>query len=535
MLRSARHGVNRPLCYNPRLVPQSKSPSKPAELVGPLKLSPRRRAWIIVGVMMGLTLAALEATAVVTAIPTVVSSLGGLELYSRVYSVYFLAATVTVPLWGRLSDLYGRRVFYLAGIGLFILGSALCGLSQSMIQLVGFRVIQGLGAGALLPLGMTIIGDIYSLERRAKVQAWFSGVWGVSSIIGPLVGGMVTDYLSWRWVFYLNVPFGLFGACVIAVALQEPERSQRSRIDYLGAVLLIVSMSLLLLGLDQWGSGESGSLQYALLITSLLLVALFIFQQGKTKDPIMPLDLFRDRIFLAAAVNGFSSGVTLFGAISFLPLFVQGVQGTGATEAGWAITPLMLGWVTFSIIGGRLLLRVGYRVLVVTGMVGLTVGAFFLSRVDAGVSVLHLSLVLVAMGGGMGFGVIAMLIAVQSRFPREYLGIATSASQFFRTIGAAIGVAIMGSVMARQMISRVSSLYSSAPPEQIEYIAHHPDVLVNPLARGEISATLLEQLQGVLGFVLQDVFLVGFIASLFALASAFLVPRGSAREHARRE
>ena len=197
----------------------------------------------------------------VTAIPTVVSSLGGLELYSWVYSVYFLAATVTVPLWGRLSDIYGRRVFYLAGIGLFVVGSALCGLSQSMVQLVAFRVIQGLGAGALLPLGMTIIGDIYSLERRAKVQAWFSGVWGISSIIGPLVGGMVTDYLSWRWVFYLNVPFGLFGACIIAVALQEPERSQRGRIDYLGAVLLIVSMSLLLLGLDQRGDGETAWLQ----------------------------------------------------------------------------------------------------------------------------------------------------------------------------------------------------------------------------------------------------------------------------------
>jgi EmrB/QacA subfamily drug resistance transporter len=500
-----------------------------------LKLSPRRRVWIIVGVMMGLVLAALEATAVVTAIPTVVSSLGGLEFYSWVYSVYFLAATVTVPLWGRLSDLYGRRIFYLAGIGFFVLGSALCGLSQSMFQLVGFRIIQGVGAGALLPLGMTIIGDIYSLERRAKVQAWFSGVWGISSIIGPLVGGLVTDYLSWRWVFYLNVPFGIFGACVIAVALQEPERSHRSRIDYLGAVLLIVSMSLLLIGLDQWGEGEPGWLQYSWLITSIFLLALFIFQQTRVADPILPLSLFRDRMFLAAALNGFFSGITLFGTISFLPLFVQGVQGTGATEAGWAITPLMLGWVVFSIIGGRLLLIVGYRILMVTGMVGLTVGSFFLSRVDASVSTLHLTLVLILIGAGMGFGVISMLIAVQSRFPREYLGIATSATQFFRTIGAAIGVAVMGSVMAKQMLSRMSELDSSAPSEQIAYIAHHPDVLVNPLARGEISATLLAQLQGVLGVVLQDVFLVGFGAALLALASAFLVPRGSARQHARRE
>jgi len=336
-------------------------------------------------------------------------------------------------------------------------------------------------------------------------------------------------------VFYLNVPFGIFGACVIAVALQEPERSHRSRIDYLGAVLLIVSMSLLLIGLDQWGEGEPGWLQYSWLITSIFLLALFIFQQTRVADPILPLSLFRDRMFLAAALNGFFSGITLFGTISFLPLFVQGVQGTGATEAGWAITPLMLGWVVFSIIGGRLLLIVGYRILMVTGMVGLTVGSFFLSRVDASVSTLHLTLVLILIGAGMGFGVISMLIAVQSRFPREYLGIATSATQFFRTIGAAIGVAVMGSVMAKQMLSRMSELDSSAPSEQIAYIAHHPDVLVNPLARGEISATLLAQLQGVLGVVLQDVFLVGFGAALLALASAFLVPRGSARQHARRE
>ncbi|MDA2935255.1 MFS transporter, partial [Acidobacteria bacterium AH-259-D05] len=493
------------------------------------------RRWITVGVMMGMFLAALEATAVVTAMPTVISSLGGLELYSWVYSVYFLTATVTVPLWGRLSDLYGRRLFYLAGIGFFVCGSALCGLSQSMVQLIGFRVVQGLGAGALLPLGMTIIGDIYSLERRARMQAWFSGVWGVSSIIGPLVGGMITDYLSWRWVFYLNVPFGLFGAAVIAMALLEPENTRRSRVDYLGAVLLIGSLSFLLIGLDQLGSGESGPLQYILLITSLLLLTLFIFHQRRAADPILPLYLFADRIFSAAALNGFFSGITLFGAISFLPLFVQGVLGTGAMEAGWAITPLMLGWVVFSIIGGRLLLIVGYRILVVSGMSCLMVGAFFLSRVDAAVTTLHLTTMLVLMGVGMGLSMISMLIAVQSRFPRHYLGIATSATQFFRTIGASIGIAIMGSVMARQMLLKMANLNSPEASDQIAYIAHNPDVMVNPLTRGQISPALLEQLQGVLGSVLQDVFFVGFIASLFALASAFMVPRGSARQHARRE
>ena len=483
---------------------------------------------------MGLFLSALEGTAVVTAMPTVISSLGGLELYGWVYSIYFLTATVTVPLWGRLSDLYGRRLFYLAGIALFVSGSVLCGLSQSMVQLISARALQGLGAGALLPLGMTIVGDIYTLERRARMQGWFSGVWGLSSIVGPLLGGLITDHLSWRWVFFLNIPFGFLAGSIIALALVEPRQEHRSRVDYLGALLLMVSLSLLLFGLDQWRSGQTSPGPSLVLVAGVILLALFLFQQRRAIDPILPLHLFRDRIFSAAALNGFFSGMALFGAISFLPLFVQGVLGTGATEAGWALTPLMLGWVVFSIIGGRLILIVGYRKTVIAGMVCLSTGFFLLSRVTVHVTSLHLAMVLVLMGVGMGLSMISMLIAVQNRFPRSYLGIATSATQFFRTIGASIGIAIMGTVMAGQMLSRLATLEAAEQTEQIAYIAHHPDVMVNPLSRAQIPPDLLEKLQGILGTVLQDVFLVGFLASLFALASAFLVPPGSARQHARR-
>jgi len=503
--------------------------------MGPLKLTPQRRAWITSGVIVGLFLSALEGTAVVTAMPTVVSSLGGLELYSWVYSIYFLTATVTVPLWGRLSDFYGRRLFYIAGIGLFVGGSIFCGLSQSMVQLVSFRAIQGLGAGALLPLGMTIVGDIYSLERRARMQGWFSGVWGLSSIIGPLLGGLITDHLTWRWVFFLNIPFGLLAGAIIAVALVEPRNQRRSRVDYLGALLLIVSLSLLLVSLDQFRSGEPDTGQFLALMTAVILLGLFIFQQGRVADPILPLNLFGDRMFSAAALNGLFSGMALFGAISFIPLFVQGVLGTGATEAGWAVTPLMLGWVIFSIIGGRLILIVGYRRTVIAGMVSLSIGFFLLSRVTVQVSPLELALILMLMGVGMGLSMVSMLIAVQNRFPRSYLGIATSATQFFRTIGASIGITIMGAVMAGQMMSGLSAMEATEQTEQIAYVARHPDMIVNPLSRAEISSTLLPKLQGLLAMALQDVFFVGFIFSLLALAAAFLVPPGSARQHARRE
>lgn len=513
----------------------SDTPTNLEELLGPLKLTPQRRAWITSGVMMGLFLSALEATAVVTAMPTVISSLGGLELYSWVYSIYFLTATVTVPLWGRLSDYYGRRLFYIAGIGLFVGGSVLCGLSQSMVQLIAFRAIQGLGAGALLPLGMTIIGDIYSLERRARMQGWFSGVWGLSSIVGPLLGGLITDHFSWRWVFFLNFPFGLLAGAIIALALVEPRTRRASRVDYVGVLVLIVSLSLLLISLDQLRGGEPSPGQYLTLVTAGILLVLFIFQQRKTVDPILPLHLFNDRIFSAAALNGLFSGMALFGAISFIPLFVQGVQGTGATEAGWAITPLMLGWVVFSIVGGRLILIVGYRRTVITGMVSLSIGFFLLSRVTVQVSPLELAMVLVLMGVGMGLSMVSMLIAVQSRFPRSSLGIATSATQFFRSIGASIGIAIMGAVMAGQMMSGLSAMEETEQTEQIAYVARHPDAIVNPLNRAQISSTLLPKLQGLLGTALQDVFFVGFIFSLLALASAFLVPAGSAQQHARRK
>ena len=287
-VRSGKLGSSHGPCYNPVSM-LSDPPTNPEELLGPLKLTPQRRAWITSGVMLGLFLSALEATAVVTAMPTVISSLRGLEFYSRVYSIYFLTATVSIPLWGRLSDFYGRRLFYIAGIVFFVGGSVLCGLSQSMVQLVAFRAIQGLGAGALLPLGMTIVGDIYSLERRARMQGWFSGIWGLSSIIGPLLGGLITDHLSWRWVFFLNIPFGLLAGTIIALALVEPRNRRDSRVDYLGVLLLIVSLSLLLISLDQFKGGEPNPGQYLALITAGTLLALFIFQQRK---PLIPFCLY---------------------------------------------------------------------------------------------------------------------------------------------------------------------------------------------------------------------------------------------------
>jgi EmrB/QacA subfamily drug resistance transporter len=482
--------------------------------------------------MMGTVLASLEATVIVTAMPTVVSTLGGLDLYSWVYTIYLLSSTVSGPLWGRLSDLHGRRPFYLAGLSFFVGGSALAGLSRSMLQLVVFRGVQGLGAGALIPLGMTILGDIYSLEERGRIQGFLSGVWGVSAVVGPLLGGWITDAFSWRWVFFLNLPFGLLGGAIMATALREPPAVQRRRLDYAGAALLVVGAALLLLSLDFLGKGGSTAGRWLLLTTSVVLLTCFVWYEWRCENPILPMRLFRDRMFLAASVNAFLTGMSIFGAISFLPLFVQGVLGTGATEAGWALSPLTWGWVVFSIVSGRMILRVGYRSLVVTGMAALSLGFWLLSGADASISQPTLIFLMVCVGMGMGLSTVALLIAVQNRVPRHLLGISTSAASFFRSIGAAIGIAVMGAVMSRQMTLQLANFRSLKDNPQLAYFAGHPDAIVHPVARGGVPVAVLNQLQGVLQTALAQVFTVGFAIALAALAASFLVPAGAARDHA---
>jgi MFS family permease len=278
----------------------------------PVPLTPSQQKTVTLGVMLGLFLGALESTVVGTAMPTVIASLGGLHIYSWVFSAYILTSTVTVPLWGRLSDLYGRKRFILLGIAIFLIGSALSGAATSMGQLVLFRALQGLGAGALLPLGMTIIGEIYSLEKRARMQGLFSGVWGLASIIGPLIGGFITDHLSWRWVFYINIPFGIAAALLIGLALVEPRDHRKSvSIDYAGAITLTLLATLLLvtLGQQDWGI----LVKLGLLGVCALLVFVFLAVERRASEPIVPLSLFRHRIFSVSSANGFFVGMAMFG------------------------------------------------------------------------------------------------------------------------------------------------------------------------------------------------------------------------------
>lgn len=497
-----------------------------------LDMSSRRRAAVTAGVLMGMFLAALEATVVSTAMPTVIASLGGLNHYSWVFSAYLITSTVTVPVWGKLSDLYGRRLFYQLGIAIFLLGSVLSGLSTSMGQLIAFRAVQGLGAGALIPLGMTIIGDVYTLEERARMQAYFSGVWGFASVVGPVVGGFITDQLSWRWVFYLNVPFGLAAALVIGLALKEPQRTERPAIDYAGALTLMAAITLLMLALVE-GGGSLDTLtaprNLLLFACAGVLTALFAWIETRAADPVVPFKLFRNRVVSVAIGAGFLAGVSMFGALTFVPLMAQGSLGATATEAGSLLMPLMLSWVGLSVVGGRLLLRVGYRRTCIVGFALLTFGFVLLSNFGRGTARVWLYVDLAMIGAGLGLTMLTLLIAVQQAVPRAQLGVATSLNQFFRSIGGAVGVAVMGTVLSAGLAAQLGEMAragrASLTPEMAADLAANPNALIEPQARAAMPPVMLDALQDALAASIRNVFWVGTVLAALALLVTFGLPR----------
>src|SRR5512133_3856418 len=369
---------------------------------------------VTVGIMLSLFLASMESTVVATAMPTIVGQLGGLEHYSWVFSAYMLASTTSVPLYGKLSDIYGRRKLYASAMVLFLIGSMWSGLAQNMTQLIAARALQGLGAGGILPLAFILIGEMFSLEQRAKMQGLFSGVWGVSSIVGPLLGGFLVDQLSWRWIFYINVIPGLLAAALVALAWRDQHHThERPAVDYAGAALLTVSVVLLLLGLtlapelaSVASAGVTSSLSsWVLIAAAVALFILLLWVERRAADPVLPLPLFRDRLFSTATAHGILTGWAMFGSVSFIPLYVQAVLGTSATQAGITITPMLLGWVAASIIGTRLLLVIGYRTLGVIGTACLAIGSFLMAQAGMETSRVSLMVFVALMGIGMGLSI----------------------------------------------------------------------------------------------------------------------------------
>jgi EmrB/QacA subfamily drug resistance transporter len=406
-----------------------------------------RRTVLLAGLLLGLFFSALDQTVVGTAMPRIIGELGGLSIMTWVTTAYMLTSTTVVPIAGKLSDLYGRRIIYVTGLVVFMLGSALCGFSQNMTQLILFRGLQGVGGGIMIPLSMTIIGDIFPPEQRGKWQGVLGAVFALSSVVGPSIGGWIVDNSSWQWVFYVNLPIGALAAATIYVGLKTEKRLvEKAVIDYAGTISLIIATVSLLLGMNLGGTDFAWySWQIISLFTlSIAFWVMFVKMERNAHDPILSLDLFRNRIFTITNIVGFLMGLGMFGSIMFLPLFLQGVIGASATESGNAMIPMMMAMVLTSIVAGRFINFVSFRTMFITGMLLMAVGFYLLSTMTILSTQFTAIAYVIILGLGMGTIMPNVTLAVQSAFPPAKRGVATAATQFFRSIGGTLGMTLLG-------------------------------------------------------------------------------------------
>ena len=426
----------------------------------PKPLTHKEIMFVLSGLMVGMLLAALDQTIVSTALKRIVEDFDGLAHYTWVVTAYLLTSTASTPLYGKISDLYGRRPVFQFAIITFLIGSFAAGAATSMTQLIAFRAIQGLGAGGLMSLTFVIIGDLVSPRERGKYQGYFGAVWGLSSVAGPLLGGYFSDHAQilgvtgWRWIFYINLPFGIAALIITSISLHIPKVKREHKIDYLGALLLVTGVSALLLGISVYGpqDGWTTSKTITSLSIALVLVLLFLFQESRTQEPILPLTLFKNHTFTITSILGFIIGAGMFGAIVMLPLYLQVVKGDSATSAGLKLIPFMIGIVSMSITSGKLISKHGhYKRYPIIGLALMTVGITLLSTLTENTPFWKLSIYAVLIGAGLGFSMQTIVIALQNSVEFKDMGVATSANTFFRSIGATIGVALFGTVYASQL------------------------------------------------------------------------------------
>jgi len=487
--------------------------------------------------------------------PRIISDLGGFSQYTWVTTAYIITSAVTVPITGKLTDIYGRKIFYLGGLAIFVLGSVLCGLSHSMNQIIIFRGFQGIGAGVIMANAFTVIGDLFPPAVRGKYQGFMSAVFGLSSIIGPSMGGYITDNLSWHWVFFVNVPLGLIVILLFIFFFPNIKTDNlKHSIDYPGVVLLILGVVPLMLALS-WGGVEYawGSVQIiGMFVFSAAALSIFIWVESRSKEPIVPLGIFKDRIVSISSVLIFLTSGGMFGSIVFIPLFFQGVLGATATASGNFVTPMMLGVVFGSAISGQVLSRAGghYRLQGAVGLGVMAIGMWLLSQMNMdtsnGIAVRNM----VITGFGLGVTMPLYMLAVQNAVPYAVLGAATSTTAFFRSIGGSVGLAVFGSVMnnrfAAEIMTKLPTDFTKLlPPQQLDTLTHNPQALMNPEAQnqlqgiignlGDKGAALLQQvmhaLRESLSLSISNVFLYSFMAIIVAFIINFFIKEIPLRRH----
>lgn len=427
-------------------------------------LTHRQILTVYSGLMLGMIVAGLSQMIVTTALPTIVGELGGLEFLSWVVTAHLLTSTAFTPLYGKISDLVGRRSVFQAAILIFIGGSFLCGLAQNMPQLIAFRAIQGAGSGGLMAMSMVITGDVVAPRERGRYQGYMGAAWALVSVVGPLVGGFIVDNMSWRWCFWVTIPVGIAALAVTSRVLRLPFRRVEHRVDYLGAALLIGAVTSILL-VSVWGGTErfpwGSPLIVALSAAAIILTASFLIQENKTPEPILPLRLFKNSVFTVTSINGVIVGVAMFGSWTFLPVWLQVVSGASPTASGLMVVPMMGGMMLTSITSGRLIVRTGrYRIFPILGSALLCVGVFLLSTLTPGTGRLATASYFFLMGTGMGMMMQVMVLAVQNSVDQRDLGIATASSQFFRQMGGTMGTAVFGAILTSRLAFHLPRLVS---------------------------------------------------------------------------
>ena len=510
-------------------------------------LTQKQKMTVLVGILMGLLLGALDMTIVGTAMPTIIRRLGGLEHYTWVATAYMLFSTTSIPIFGKLADIYGRKVFFILGIAIFLLGSALCGVSQSMTQLIVFRALQGIGGGVMMSNSFALIGDIFPPAERGKYQGLMGAAFGLASIIGPALGGFITDNLNWRWVFYVNLPLGVIAlAFIVSYLPNRKTENIDSTIDYWGVTTLILSIFPMLLAFSLAGRDYAWeSVQIiGLLVISAVMLAVLIIVESKAKDPVIPLSLFKSSIFNISIVARFLASAGMFGSIIFMPLFVQRVIGSSATNSGMIMTPMMLSMVFASIISGQFISRTGkYRIVAIAGFGAMAFGMFLASRMSVSTTNVETIWNMIVIGFGLGLTNPILVMVVQNAFSHQQLGVVTSAVQFFGNVGATIGMAVMGSIMnnrfALEMAKGIQAIPADVkamiPPGILETLTSGNIQKINELVmraglslqNNPVAATMFKRFEGVMKGALANsisgVFVFGIIITVAGLFVSFFL------------
>ncbi|UJF32152.1 MDR family MFS transporter [Paenibacillus hexagrammi] len=482
--------------------------------------------WVVVGLMLGLLLAALDQTIVSTAMPTIVSKLGGFEQFVWVFSAYLIANVTAMPIFGKLSDMYGRKLFFIIGIIVFMIGSALCGTSGSMTQLIVYRAIQGIGGGALMPITFAIIFDIFPPEKRGKMQGLFGAVFGISSVLGPVIGAYFTDYVTWQWIFYINLPMGIIALLLIIFSYHESVHHSKPKIDWGGTVLLTAAILSLMFALELGGKEYAwGSWQIiTLFVGFVVLLLVFIAIERVASEPIVPLDLFKNRLFSSSMGASFAYGAILISAGTYIPIFIQGVFEGSATSSGSVLTPMMLGVVASSALGGRFIGRFSYRNVLLGSIALVIVGTALLSSIsiDSKRWVITMFMIVLGLGLGANFPVISMSSLHKIDFRRR--GSVTSLVGFFRSVGSAIGVAVFGSVQVNSLADKIKE---AVPNPAMAEKFHDARALLQPEVRAQIPPDVLHKLIAALADSIAAVFQITVIIAVLGLI--FILAMGNAK------